>query len=333
VAKAGSVEAVVSAMNRHVKNADVQHSGCLALQRLAHHDHNTSAADARIDIDTIVDGLRNHSRRSPERALALKMLARDSAIDGSAKSYVAAAGGIDAILAAMRNHARGSPEVQEECCSALAALARNCAGDSTAIQGAGGVAAIEAAMRIHPSNAYVQRKGASALEALIPEELTQKTQKDERKKRLEIGRVKTLFHQTDATAAAAIVAGQKFKRGNGGSAGGGIYFATSVEATARKAMSHGPVLQADVCLGNVKHISGNDQHITFTSLRDEEFDSVKTTHFQSGPEYIVYNFDQVTNIRYAAKQQQQQQQQQQLSAVVMAAVDSAMAAVLGAGSA
>lgn len=137
--------------------------------------------------------------------------------------------------------------------------------------------------RNHPFSNQVQREGRSALKALIPEKLTHK---DERKRRLETGRVTTLFHQTDAAAAAAIVASQKFMRGASGSAGGGIYFATSVEATARKAMSHGPVLQADVCLGNVKHISGTDQHITFTHLRDEGFDSVKTTIFQSGTEYV-----------------------------------------------
>lgn len=157
VAKAGAVEVVVSAMNRHVKNTDVQYSGCLALQRLAHNDGaGASAADAGIDVDLILDGICSHSRRSPERALALKMLARDSAIEGTAKSSIAAAGGIDAILAAMRNHTCGSPEVQEQCCAALAALARNCAGDSTAIQDAGGVVAIEVVMRKHPSNSYVR---------------------------------------------------------------------------------------------------------------------------------------------------------------------------------
>ena len=97
VAKAGAVEVVVSAMNRHVKNTDVQYSGCLALQRLAHNDGaGASAADAGIDVDLILDGICSHSRRSPERALALKMLARDSAIEGTAKSSIAAAGGIDA---------------------------------------------------------------------------------------------------------------------------------------------------------------------------------------------------------------------------------------------
>ena len=142
----------------------------------------------------------------------------------------------------------------------------------------------------------VQRKGASALEVITPGELKRQ---DERKTRLAAGSVRTLYHQTNAAAAAAIVASQKFLRGSSGSVGAGIYFAATVKATYRKAQSSGPVLQADVCLGNVKHIFSNDEHITFTKLRAEGFDSVKTTYFQSGVEYIVYNFDQVSNIRYA----------------------------------
>ena len=83
-------------------------------------------------------------------------------------------------------------------------------------------------------------------------------------------------------------------RGNGGTAGGGIYSATNKPDTTRKAMRNGYMrVHAKVQLGKVKTISSNaDTLINFQSLLDEGFDSVLIPRL-SGTEYVVYNFDQV----------------------------------------
>jgi hypothetical protein len=87
-------------------------------------------------------------------------------------------------------------------------------------------------------------------------------------------------------------------RGQTGSMGGGIYFAESPEATNRKARGEnkGVILKATVSLGNIKHLDVLDNNANFHDLLNEGFDSIKTNYFQSGVEYIVYNFDQVANI-------------------------------------
>ncbi len=82
-------------------------------------------------------------------------------------------------------------------------------------------------------------------------------------------------------------------RGDSGMAGGGIYFATSVSDTNRKAQHHGVIIRAEVKLGNTKAIDKNgDASITFQSLADDGFDSVMIPR-DNGKEYVVYNFDQV----------------------------------------
>ena len=117
--------------------------------------------------------------------------------------------------------------------------------------------------------------------------------------RLANGPTRTLYHQTDAASATAIQDSQKFKRGSDGSAGGGIYFAESASATNAKAHNHGVVLAATVQLGRIKTMSHPDSGITFSSLNSEGFDSVRVTCFNSGDEFVVYNYDQVSNIRRA----------------------------------
>ncbi len=79
-------------------------------------------------------------------------------------------------------------------------------------------------------------------------------------------------------------------------AGGGIYFAESAKETMGKAHHHGVVLKAKVKLGRIKTISsGGDSSVTFTKLQDEGYDSVKIPR-SGGTEYVVYNWDQVTDI-------------------------------------
>ena len=71
-----------------------------------------------------------------------------------------------------------------------------------------------------------------------------------------------------------------------GLAGGGIYFAESPSEARRKAHQHGAM--------KVAHCSASESH---DHLKRQGFDSVKLLGRDSGTEYIVYNWDQVTNIR------------------------------------
>ncbi|CAJ1386254.1 unnamed protein product [Effrenium voratum] len=108
-----------------------------------------------------------------------------------------------------------------------------------------------------------------------------------------------LYHQTSPEAAREILRSQKMRRGSGGLAGGGIYFADSKEATNKKAHKRGVILQASVRLGKVKAVCGTAYNTTFTSLQSEGFDSVKVLDRPTGIEYVVYSWDQVSDIRQA----------------------------------
>ena len=109
--------------------------------------------------------------------------------------------------------------------------------------------------------------------------------------------VRYLFHQTDPDTAAKIISSQKFLRGGDGClAGSGIYFAVSPSDTNHKARNRGVILKARVRLGNVRMISANgESDITFTSLINQGYDSVLIPR-QGGDEFVVYNYDQVSNI-------------------------------------
>lgn len=111
------------------------------------------------------------------------------------------------------------------------------------------------------------------------------------------GNQKTLYHQTSPDSAQAILKSQQMRRGTSGLAGGGVYFAASAAETDGKAQSKGTILRATVRLGNVKTVFRAEPSITFRSLLKEGFDSVLLKGRPSGDEYIVYNFDQVSNIQ------------------------------------
>jgi hypothetical protein len=108
-----------------------------------------------------------------------------------------------------------------------------------------------------------------------------------------------LFHQTTEERAKEILSSQSMHRGLEGSAGGGIYFAGSEHATYGKAHHHGVILKAKVHLGRVLVLVGEAiRHMTFSELKRLGYDSVLVTgRFNTGDEYVVYNWDQVTDIR------------------------------------
>ncbi|CAJ1397917.1 unnamed protein product [Effrenium voratum] len=105
-----------------------------------------------------------------------------------------------------------------------------------------------------------------------------------------------LYHNTSPDRAEAIVQSQRMYRGSDGLAGGGIYFAESEAEARRKAHNHGAMLSATVRVGKVKVVH-RSADASYLQLRSEGYDSVKILGRDSGAEYVVYNYDQVTNIR------------------------------------
>jgi len=110
---------------------------------------------------------------------------------------------------------------------------------------------------------------------------------------------KILYHQTSPQAAEAIIASQTFFPGKTGLLGGGIYFASSISDTDRKAETKGVILEAHVQLGKIKTFTAPNRNVTFETLLAEGYDS-SYIMMNSGPEYVVYDSDQVSNIRYAS---------------------------------
>ena len=110
-----------------------------------------------------------------------------------------------------------------------------------------------------------------------------------------------LFHQTSESNARSILDSKQMRRGSDGLVGGGIYFAESREETEAKAHEHGVILRAVVLLGRVKEIQREDRSITFASLQNEGFDSVKVSGRPTGIEWVVYNWDQVQDIERVEK--------------------------------
>ena len=95
-----------------------------------------------------------------------------------------------------------------------------------------------------------------------------------------------LFHCT-STSKAASIKSSGFHCGSSGLAGGGIYFATSVDDASRKAHDNGVVLECEVDLGNVMHLDySGDSGLTLYSVRSRGYDSVCIP--RNGTEYCVY---------------------------------------------
>ena len=113
-----------------------------------------------------------------------------------------------------------------------------------------------------------------------------------------------LYHQTDPPTAEIILATQQMKPGNGGLAGGGIYFATTPELTAHKAHKSGVILEATVQLGKILVLDKEgDPDMTLQKLKSMGYDSVCIQRaVSSGQEYVVYDPEQVLSTRSRTRQ-------------------------------
>ena len=111
-----------------------------------------------------------------------------------------------------------------------------------------------------------------------------------------------LYHQTDVESAKIILQTQQMKPGNGGVAGGGIYFATTPQLTGHKAHRRGVILEATVALGKIHTLeAAGDPNMTLQKLKSLGFDSVCIARQVSrGHEYVVYDPKQVLSIRWHA---------------------------------
>jgi len=109
-----------------------------------------------------------------------------------------------------------------------------------------------------------------------------------------------LYHQTD-DATAKIILQEGMKPGNGGVAGGGIYFATTPELTGHKAHKKGVILEATVALGRIHTLeAAGDPTMTLQKLNSLGYNSVCIARaVSSGQEYVVYDPKQVSAIQYA----------------------------------
>jgi len=152
-----------------------------------------------------------------------------------------------------------------------------------------------------PSTNYCTRCGSVKLVG-IQNSVLSVTRSDHKNRESRLERnVKTLYHRTDSHT--IIITTQTMKRGDERcSAGSGIYFALSADATYRKTTHHSfsnaKVLQCKVRLGRVKTVAKYDKSVsnmTFTKLLKSGFDSIMLTFF-NGAEYVVYNYDQVKSI-------------------------------------
>ena len=113
------------------------------------------------------------------------------------------------------------------------------------------------------------------------------------------GRTLVLYHQTSEQYATKILEAQQMRRGLGGSLGGAIYFAEDPTHTNCKAQSRGVILQASVKAGKSLVLTSKDvlKAYTHTELKKMGCDSILAKFFSTGPEYVVYNWGQVNDIK------------------------------------
>mmetsp|Transcript_59871 Transcript_59871/g.144621 ORF Transcript_59871/g.144621 Transcript_59871/m.144621 type:complete len:236 (-) Transcript_59871:60-767(-) len=109
-----------------------------------------------------------------------------------------------------------------------------------------------------------------------------------------------LYHQTSPEIAALILQ-SGFKPGTSGWCGGGIYFATTPQATYTKAIgphSHkGFVIEAQVNVSRVLHMPKTcNRSMTGQELWSQHYDSIKFNP-GDGDEYVVYSMDRVVSMK------------------------------------
>jgi hypothetical protein len=182
MAGAGGIEAVLSAMKRHVDMLVVQERGCYVLWQLSAAKQGCGvtrssgvAADLSPDvkasivaaggIDAIVSAMRRHSDDAAVQEWACRALQRLAARNVANQVAIAAADGVVAVVDAMRRHTAVA-DVSEWGCAALRSLAYGHEGNQVAIAAVGGIETVASVMQRHADAAGVQQHGLGALRRL-----------------------------------------------------------------------------------------------------------------------------------------------------------------------
>ena len=104
----------------------------------------------------------------------------------------------------------------------------------------------------------------------------------------------TGYHMTGEGGKDAIILTNKMLRGKNGAFGGGIYFCDKPSDCVRKAKAQGFLIRATVRMGTALEVTAVGDR-SYWKLKNRGFNSVYApTVYPSGPEYVVYNHDQVT---------------------------------------
>merc|ERR1719436_1499426 len=110
-----------------------------------------------------------------------------------------------------------------------------------------------------------------------------------------------VYHQTSPASGKSILA-SGFDMGHAGTgiAGRGMYFATSLWATFKKAQHRGFCIEARVYLGKPKEEPRHPESgLTLRSLNSECYDSVHIDRgYKGGDEYVIYANDQMPKALY-----------------------------------
>ena len=112
-------------------------------------------------------------------------------------------------------------------------------------------------------------------------------------KRIQESKPKTVYHETDVECALSIIESEQMKPGDGGLAGGGIYFAHIPKETQYKAHRKGVMLECEVLLGRMFTTKQGDDKLTKQELWMNGYDSTFISKRWSGVEYVAYDPRQV----------------------------------------
>jgi len=174
IAEAGSITAVVAALQQHPTHAEVQQNGCRALCNLALNAENTVAIAEAGGIAAIVAALQQHPTNADLQVYCWHLLQRSGqelleALFIEPEDFLSELDGlkdrknVHCIVEGMRIHCNHSG-VQEQGCGILWNLTK--ASHQLAVTQAGGIAVLVEALKKHHENANVQAQGCGALQIL-----------------------------------------------------------------------------------------------------------------------------------------------------------------------
>jgi len=161
-----SMQDLISIMNKHRHDAQVQSQSCMAFGWLASNNATLKRFIAFFGgVEAIVRGLTDCEEDELVQAHGCNALGSLACNDGPNQQKVAFEGGIKVVVRAMEENP-GSVDVQKYGCRALSNVAKGNAANTISVANDNGVAAIAMAMRMHIDSDEVQINGIWALGTL-----------------------------------------------------------------------------------------------------------------------------------------------------------------------